>query len=93
MVDPQRVLELLRAMLAEDAPVTAPPPEFMTAEEYGERIRATAATVRELVARGMPHVRPRPHMIRIKVAAADAWLEDRSSRPSGRAAAQKGMLQ
>lgn len=98
MADATRVLELLRALLVEEERPAAPPaPAFMSCEEYAERIRSTAATVRELCREGMPHARPRPRMIRIKVAEADAWLEERSAKPRRapppRAAAQTGCLQ
>jgi excisionase family DNA binding protein len=95
--DPRRILEALRDLIdaqldASEEPPPPPPPTFMTCEEYAERIRSTAPTVREMIRQGLPHVRPRPRMLRVKVAEADAWLEERSRRPSGRTAAHKGRI-
>jgi hypothetical protein len=69
-------------------------PEFMTAEEYAARIKVQPATVRKMVGEGLPHVRPRARLIRVRVFAADAWLEARvDAARRGRAAARKGSVQ
>jgi excisionase family DNA binding protein len=83
-------LETMRAFieaeLAKAPPETPPPPPpasvpaFMTVEEYAKRIRVTPATVRRMVREeNLPHVRPRPRLIRIRVTEADGWIAARES--------------
>ena len=82
-------LEAMRAFIeAELAKLhtesTSPPPSssplFMTVEEYAARIRVQPATVRRMVRdENLPHVRPRPRLIRIKVREADQWVAARAS--------------
>ena len=94
MADLQRVAELLQELgilPAEQPP--APVQTYMTCEEYGERIRVSAPTVRELVKRGLPHVRLTSRAIRVKVDDADKWLEERQRPASGRTCAAKGAMQ
>lgn len=100
--DRRTTLEALRALLdAEIArlgptePAPTEPPAYMTVEEYAERVRLTPATVRRMVRdEHLPHVRPRPRRIRIKVAEADAFIAARTRSPiSPRTAAHRGSIQ
>lgn len=81
-------LEAMRALI-EDELAKLPPdtnqpatsvPMFMTVEEYALRIRVRPATVRRMVREeNLPHVRPRPRLIRIRVQDADQWVASRMS--------------
>jgi excisionase family DNA binding protein len=101
MNDDRAALLEIRARLDELlAPVAAPSdaaPEFMTVDEYAARIKVAPATVRRMTRQdGLPHVRPRPRTIRIKVAEADQHLAAKASRSAttlGRIDAMKGKLQ
>jgi excisionase family DNA binding protein len=69
----------------------------MTVEEYAARIRVQPATVRRMVREeNLPHVRPRPRLIRIKVREADQWVAARASGALARrravVEAQKGAM-
>lgn len=75
---------LIEAEIAKLPPDTIPPPSsvptFMTVEEYARRIRVRPATVRRMVREeNLPHVRPRPRLIRIRVRDADQWVASRMS--------------
>jgi excisionase family DNA binding protein len=81
-------LEAMRALIEDEIaklpPETIPPPAsvptFMTVEEYARRIRVRPATVRRMVREeNLPHVRPRPRLIRIRVHDADQWVASRES--------------
>ncbi|HMY16573.1 MAG TPA: excisionase family DNA-binding protein [Polyangium sp.] len=72
-------------------------PTFMTVEEYARRIRVQPATVRRMVREeNLPHVRPRPRLIRIRVHEADQWVASRKSgtlaRRSAVMEARKGVI-
>lgn len=87
----QHIAELAspRAVLpVADEPV-AP---YMSVFEFAQRWRVTPETVRRWVRSGMPCRRPRPRLIRIPVAEAEGWLEERPRQPSasGKIAARKG---
>jgi hypothetical protein len=87
--------QIASAEIASAPPVASSVPMFLTAFDFGERVHMTADTVRELCAEGMPHVRPRRRLIRVKVAEAEAWLEKRSvgttkAAEMGKIAARKG---
>jgi len=76
---------LIEAEIAKLPASTIPPPPsalptFMTVDEYARRIRVQPATVRRMVREeNLPHVRPRPRLIRIRVREADQWVAARSS--------------
>jgi len=81
-------LEAMRALIDDEIARlpsdTIPPPSsvpiFMTVEEYARRIRVRPATVRRMVREeNLPHVRPRPRLIRIRVRDADQWVASRRS--------------
>jgi excisionase family DNA binding protein len=68
-------------------------PEWLNVEQYAARIGASPRTVYKMIRDGLPHVRPRARLIRIKVADADRWIQETTrTRPSGRVAARKGKL-
>jgi excisionase family DNA binding protein len=101
MNDDRTALLEIRAKLDEllspaEAPVE-PAPELMTVDEYAARIKVAPATVRRMARQdGLPHVRPRPRTIRIKVAEADQHLAAKASRSAttlGTIDAMKGRLQ
>lgn len=76
------VVALLAAELASMPPVEPPPAPvayvYMTVPQYAAHIQVSTRTCRRLLADGLPAVRPRPRMVRIPVAAADAWLAARA---------------
>jgi hypothetical protein len=52
--------------------------------EFAARLGVCDKTVREMLRAGMPHVRPTPRVIRVRVALAETWLAEATNR--GRAA-------
>ena len=61
------------------APASAP--AFLSVADFAARIEATEKSVRQMIADGMPSVRPRPRLTRIPVAKAETWMAERS-RPT-----------
>jgi hypothetical protein len=53
-------------------------PEYLSVADFAARLGVTERAVRQMVAEGMPHVRPRPRLTRIVVAQAVAWMAARS---------------
>lgn len=82
--------EQLRSM--EPVATPQPAPAYMSVSEYAERVGVCEQTVRRMIGEGLPHARPRPRVIRIRVTDADAWIDSRSAG-SGRVGARKGSLQ
>lgn len=88
--------EALRAVLAAlgaaaaPAPPPPPPKRYVTAAEFAERLGVTVATVRVMCGEGLPHKRPRPRLIRIDPAEAEAWIEAR--RASALEARRRGRI-
>lgn len=83
----QAVLDALGAPATPSArPVPEGPPEaqFMTVAEFAARLGVCEKTVRDMLKAGMPHVRPTPRIIRVRVALAEKWLAEATNR--GRAA-------
>jgi hypothetical protein len=102
MSDRRAQLEAFFALAAELATLPAeapaapiPPPAYMTPIEFARHVRLAPATIRKMADEGMPHTRPRPRSIRIKVAEAEEWIAARSAKParSATVAARKGRLQ
>lgn len=100
---PVPVLLALRALLdtaiAQQPP--APPvsqeqePEYLSVAAFAARFSFTEAVVRQMCHEGMPHVRPRPRLIRIPVKEALEWLakprpDQAEAARLGRAAARRG---
>ncbi len=101
MNDDRAALLEIRAKLDEllspaDATIESAP-ELTTVDEYAARIKVAPATVRRMARQdGLPHVRPRPRTIRIKVAEADQHLAAKAPRSAttlGRIDAMKGRFQ
>jgi excisionase family DNA binding protein len=92
----QAALVILAAMTGqtiEPAPTLPAIPEWMTVDQYAARINASPRTVRKMVHDGLPHARPRPRLIRIRVVEADQWIQTTTrKRPNGTIAARKGKL-
>lgn len=68
---------------------TDPDPIYLTPEEYSKRADVSVETVRRWLKAGLPHIR-RGHVVRIKVAEADAWTPSDEVLRSARLAAHKG---
>ena len=45
---------------------------------FAVRVGVTDMAVRQMIADGMPHVRPRPRLTRVAVPQAEAWMAERS---------------
>ncbi len=76
---------LLNAAKANDtqAPLAAQAaPTFLTVAEFAERLHVGEKTVRRMVSDGMPHERPRPRLIRIPLAKAEAWIAAQTDKAS-----------
>lgn len=89
------ILESLLVAIRPTAPAVpaAPaPPEFMTVAEFAERLGVCERTVREMLKAGMPHVRPSPRVIRVRVALAERWLADETNRRSAARAMKLGTI-
>lgn len=72
--------ELARLPSESNTPPPSSAPAYMTVEEYARRIRVRPSTVRRMVREeNLPHVRPRPRLIRIRVRDADQWVAARTS--------------
>lgn len=87
------LIEKQLAALPEPTPVQETP-AFLSPAEFANRLGIAESTVRRLMAEGLPYLRPRPKLVRIDVAKAEAWLETRSTEPRSAAVdARRGMLQ
>lgn len=60
-----------------------PEPRLMTVKSYAKRAGYATSTVQRWVKMGIPHV-PSGRGVRIKVAAADAWIESGGARETAR---------
>lgn len=87
--------EELAQLPPEPPPAPAPTPAYMTPEEFSRHVRLTPGTIRQMAREGLPHVRPRKRVIRIKVAEAEAWMARRPDAAARSAVldARKGHLQ
>lgn len=94
--DVAQAIELLVAALRAPAPPAAPAaptgPEFMTVTEFAERLGVCERTVRNMLKAGLPHVRPSPRVIRVRVALAEKWLADETNRGSAARAITLGTI-
>jgi hypothetical protein len=72
-----------------DGDSAEPDPIMLTPEDYAARADVSVETVRRWLKAGIPHVR-RGHVVRIKVAEADAWTPSDEVLRSARIAAHKG---
>jgi len=70
------------------APASEAEPEYLTVAEFAARLRVTERVVRQMIADGMPCVRPRPRLTRIVVAKAKAWMAARSNAADPNAAVE-----
>jgi hypothetical protein len=62
----------------EDGPPAPSVPPFLSVADFAVRIGVTEKVVRQMIADGMPHVRPRPRLTRVAVPQAEAWMAERS---------------
>jgi hypothetical protein len=93
---------LIDTAIAQQQQQPAPPivanerePEYLSVADFAARCSFTEAAVRKLCQEGMPHMRPRPRLIRIPVAKALEWLAARRTDNAeaarlGRVAARRG---
>jgi hypothetical protein len=62
----------------EDGPRAPDVPPFLSVTDFAVRIGVTEKAVRQMIADGMPHVRPRPRLTRVAVPQAERWMAERS---------------
>jgi len=72
-----RLLESLLSLAKDEAttPAPAPQPVYLTIQEFAKRLGVTTKAVRGMLRDGMPHIRPRPRMIRIPIEKAEQWCQ------------------
>jgi excisionase family DNA binding protein len=96
--DVATALELLLAALRAPPPPAAAPaalvePEFMTVADFAQRLGVCDRTIRNMLKAGMPHVRPTPRVVRIRVAPAEKWLADETNRGRATRAMKLGAIE
>jgi excisionase family DNA binding protein len=82
-------LKALREDVVREQESAEPDPIYLTPDEYAQRSDVSVETVRRWLKAGLPHIR-RGHVVRIKVAEADAWTPSDEVLRSARLAAHKG---
>ncbi len=88
----ESLLTALRAPAAPAAPAAPLGPEFMTVAEFAQWLGVCERTVRNMLKVGLPHVRPSPRVVRIRVAPAEKWLADETNRGSAARAMKLGVI-
>lgn len=101
MTTPDRraaLLVLQASIAAELATLPAPAAEparplYLSPGAFADELGVHPSTVRRMLGEGLPHLRPRPRLIRIPVADARRWMEARAARSLPAVAAHRGELQ
>jgi hypothetical protein len=86
------LLTALRAPPAPAVPAEPVAPDFMTVADFAQRLGVCERTVRNMLKAGMPHVRPTPRVVRVRVVLAEKWLADETNRGSAARAMKLGAI-